>query len=399
MLERYLRYANKHLQLPQLLSRLSDSRKFARIPTADVGSSVITMFAARLGSLNALEQVNHLQPWKNLPAPKVSADTIGRVVDLLEPASVRASQRLLYSLMKRNKQLVAPAHALIALAIDGHESHCTYKQHCSGCLEREIDGKIQYYHRNVTAQLNFANFSFLLDAETQFPKEGELTVAKRLYERVLHNYPRAFDVVIGDALYCNAPFFNMILDSGKHVITVLKDERTNIFQQADFAFSNSAPSLLFNNGSKSYTCWDEGDFRMPDVPSKLRILKSHEITTTKSQLDSSLHVKTNTWMWVTSFSPIQASTKTLHSLAHSRWDVENDCFNELSTRWHSDHVYKHTPAAILNFFLLCMLAHNLLQCFYKRALKPAVQKALTLSIIAAKLSADLCRDMPKCHSP
>ncbi|MBK8219865.1 MAG: hypothetical protein IPK73_02465 [Candidatus Obscuribacter sp.] len=68
--------------------------------------------------------------------------------------------------------------------------------------------------------------------EEQRPGEGELSVAKRLYERVLRDYPRAFDVVLGDALYTNAPFINMILDSGKHVITVLKDERTNIYQQA-----------------------------------------------------------------------------------------------------------------------------------------------------------------------
>ncbi|MBK8222497.1 MAG: hypothetical protein IPK73_15855 [Candidatus Obscuribacter sp.] len=114
-------------------------------------------------------------PGRNYRPRSVSADTIGRVVDVLDDGSLRASQKMLYTSMKRNKQLVAPSHGLIALALDGHESHCTYNQRCQGCLERDIDGKIQYYHRNVTAQLIFDNFSFLVDMEEQRPREGELT--------------------------------------------------------------------------------------------------------------------------------------------------------------------------------------------------------------------------------
>lgn len=399
MLERLLRYADKQLHLGELVTGVRDHRRWSHVPTADVVTAVLEMFFARLGSLNALEKLNHLASWKNLPGCSVSADTIGRVVDVLDSGSLRASQKMLYSCMKRNKQLVAPSHGLIALALDGHESHCTYNQHCHGCLERDIDGKIQYYHRNVTAQLIFDNFSFLVDAEEQCPGEGELAVAKRLYERVVRNYPRAFDVVLSDALYTNAPFINMILDSGKHVVTVLKDERTNIHQQADFAFANCEPSLSFENGSKSFTCRDEEDFRMPDVSRALRIVKSEESTTFKSQLDSSLHVRTNTWMWITSLPPIRAGTRAVHALGHSRWSIENEGFNELTNRWHSDHIYKHSPGAIRNFFLLCMIAHNIFQCFYKRALKPALQKALTEVLVSLKVAADLCGNWPRCHSP
>ncbi|MBK8222663.1 MAG: transposase [Candidatus Obscuribacter sp.] len=399
MLERLLRYADKQLHFGELVTGVRDRRHWSHVPTAEVVKAVLEMFFARLGSLNALEKLNHLSSWKNLPAHSVSADTIGRVVEVLDSSSLRASQKLLYSCMKKNKQLVAPLHGLIALALDGHESHCTYNQRCVGCLDRDIDGKIQYYHRNVTAQLVFDNFSFVVDMEEQRPGEGELSVAKRLYERVLRDYPRAFDVVLGDALYTNAPFINMILDSGKHVITVLKDERTNIYQQADFAFANCEPSLSFEYGSKSFTCRDEEDFRMPDVSRALRIVKSEESTTFKSQLDSSLHVRTNTWMWITSLPPIRAGTRAVHALGHSRWSIENEGFNELTNRWHSDHIYKHSPGAIRNFFLLCMIAHNIFQCYYKRALKPALQRALTQALVSLQVAADLSGNRPRCHSP
>lgn len=399
MLGRLLKYADKQLHFGKLVATVRDHRHWSHVPTADVVTAVLEMFFARIGSLNALEKLNHLASWKNLPGCSVSADTIGRVVDVLDSGSLRTLQKMLYSCMKRSKQFVTPPHGLIALALDGHESHCTYNQRCRGCLERDIDGKIQYYHRNVTAQLIFDNFSFLVDMEEQCPGEGELTVAKRLYERVVRNYPRAFDVVLGDALYTNAPFINMILDSGKHIITVLKNERTNIYQQADFAFANCEPSVSFRNGSKSYTCWDEGDFRMPDVSENLRIVKSEESTTFKAQLDSSLHVRTNTWMWVTSLPSIRAGTRAVHALGHSRWSIENEGFNELSNRWHCDHIYKHTPGAIRNFLLLCMIACNIFRCFYHRALKPALQKALTESLLALKVAADLGGDRPHCHSP
>src|ERR1039457_873754 len=38
--------------------------------------------------------------------------------------------------------------------VDGHESHTSYLQHCSGCLERtmhlETGDRIQFYHRQGT---------------------------------------------------------------------------------------------------------------------------------------------------------------------------------------------------------------------------------------------------------
>ena len=115
--------------------------------------------------------------------------------------------------------------------IDGHESHASYRRCCGGCLERRIqrsDGEqLQYYHRQVTLQLlsdapaaspfNIQGepLPLLLDAEPQLPGEDELAAAKRLLERVLAAYPRAFDVVLADALYAAATFVNFLLAHGK----------------------------------------------------------------------------------------------------------------------------------------------------------------------------------------
>ena len=70
---------------------------------------------------------------------------------------------------------------------------------------------MQYYHRQVTllllaeAPAGGAPLRLLLDVEPQQPGEQETAAARRLLERVLEAYPRAFDVVLGDALYATAP--------------------------------------------------------------------------------------------------------------------------------------------------------------------------------------------------
>ncbi len=70
----------------------------------------------------------------------------------------------------------------------------------------------------------------LLDCEPMRPGEDEVTCAVRLLTRVLEAYPRALDLVLADALYATAPFFNFVIDRGKHVLSVLKDERRNLYQ-------------------------------------------------------------------------------------------------------------------------------------------------------------------------
>ncbi|MBL8082902.1 MAG: hypothetical protein JNN26_09825 [Candidatus Obscuribacter sp.] len=92
MLERLLRYADKQLHFGELVTGVRDRRHWSHVPTAEVVKAVLEMFFARLGSLNALEKLNHLSSWKNLPAHSVSADTIGRVVEVLDSSSLRASQ-------------------------------------------------------------------------------------------------------------------------------------------------------------------------------------------------------------------------------------------------------------------------------------------------------------------
>ena len=241
MLRRLLAWADKVAALGSRLADLTDTRPQPRIATRVIVSSLLVMILTRLGSLNAVEQTRCSTFWRRfLQDPLPSADTLGRVASRMNPEPVREALRALYSDLKRNKALPPPWHGLMPLVLDGHESHATQNRHCPECLQRTISTShgeyTQYYHRHVTAMLLGGDFPLLLDVEPQRPGEDEVTTALRLLERVLKNFPRAFDVVLGDALYTDPRFFNFVLDHGKDVLTVLKNDNRALLVDARALF-------------------------------------------------------------------------------------------------------------------------------------------------------------------
>lgn len=58
-------------------------------------------------------------------------------------------------------------------------------------------------------------------------------------------------------------------------------------------------------------------------------------------------------------------------------------------QWHSDHVYRHDPTAILTFRLPTMLVINVFAAFYLRNLKPQRRGDSSMLHIARRLAAEL----------
>ena len=239
------------------------------------------MALAQLGSLNALEQTSEHRFWqswigKSLP----SADTIGRVFAKIDCDDLRRIIKRVYTKLKRNKALNSLYAGMFVLVIDGHESHSSYLRCCSGCLKRVIHKKdkdtTQYYHRQVMAQLVCGNFYIPLDIEPQLPGEDEVAAAERLLKRVLQDYPRAFDIILLDGLYLRANFFWLGLEHGKNVIAVLKDERRDLFKDAEGLFKFEKP-VVYQDGNIKRECWDVEEFSSwPQFANKIRVVRSLE---------------------------------------------------------------------------------------------------------------------------
>jgi hypothetical protein len=376
------------------LDAVTDHREQAQIPTSVIVRSAVVMGLCRLGSLNALGQTRPSSFWsrwlgRELPSP----DTIGRVGALVDVESLRAVGHHVYERLKRGKALVPPPHGLIALVVDGHETHATYKRHCPGCLERTIHtahgDRIQYYHRLVDASLVTADLHFLLDAEPILPGQDEVAVALRLLDRVIRDYPRAFDLVQGDALYADSRFFNWAIDHGKHAMAVLKNDRRDLLQDAQRLFEDLAPCSL-RDGTVGRECWDlEGFTTWPQVQTPVRVVRSRETRQVRRQLDGQSKEEVADWYWVTTLPTRAAPTGAVVRIGHRRWGIENEGFNELANHYHADHVYRHEPTAMLVFWLVIHLCLNVFAAFFRRNLKPAVRKVLSMLHVARVLLAEL----------
>jgi hypothetical protein len=287
ILRRLIAYAEKVFQLSNTVAAgVVDRRRQPRIPASRVVKIVAALFWARMGSLNALELAAHSSFFRRwLGQPVCSADSVGRVA-----------------------------------ALDGHESHASYRRHCPGCLERTIrtgqTERTQYYHRQVTS------------------------------------YPRGFDLVLADALYSTAPFFNFLLARGKHVLTVLKDDRRNLYQDATALFA-AFPAKAGSFRSRKCLWWDfPGLLSWPQVNAPVRVIRSRETRTVRRQLDGKDETLTSDWIWVTTLPEQSVSTGRAVAFGHQLWDIENHGFNELVNGWHADHIYKHDPDAIECFLLM-----------------------------------------------
>jgi len=376
------------------LEAIRDGRKQGRIPTGVVVRAILAMGLCRLGSLHALGQTVGSGFWRRwlgqaLPSP----DTIGRVACGLDVEGLRALGHHLYDRLKRGKGLAPPAHGLIAAIVDGHELHATYKRHCPGCLERTIQTtsgeRLQYYHRVVAVSLATRDLPLMLDAEPIRPGEDEVAAALRLLDRVVDQYPRAFDLVQGDALYADPRFFHWATDHGKYALAVLKDDRRDLLQDARRLFEDIPPKSLRDGGCLR-ECWDlEGFTTWPQVQAPVRVVRSRETRSIRRQLDAQVQTPVSDWFWVMTLPQAQASTGAVVQIGHRRWDIENQGFNELVNQYHADHVYRHEPTAVLVFWLLTQLCLNVFTAFFLRNLKPAARAGVSMLHVARWLLSEL----------
>lgn len=392
-----MKHSQKIYDLWKMAQRLSDKRKHPRIKAPTVFGVVIVMMWARMGSLNALEQTKQNKYWKKLFGAVIgSADTHGRVLCMMDREQIRKMIKKVYRQMRRNKALGGNHQGLRALIVDGHEQTASYLRNCDGCLERRIgDGekeRIQYYHRNVTAMLVCGGRRLLLDCEMQKAGESEVGCASRLLKRIFKEYPRAFEVVLGDGLYAQGPFFKMAQKHGKHVIAVLKDDRRDLMGDSMGLFQTMQPSVSQKDKNHRQT-WDmEGFTSWEGFGEAVRVVRCLETHMIKRQKSDEEECITRDWVWVTPLSQSIASTKTIVEFGHSRWGIENEGFNELVNQWHGNHIYKHEAKAIEASWLVLLLAYNLFHAFIDLNLKAAIRVGRTMKhwskVMAAEIYAD-----------
>jgi len=271
MIGRLARYMERRWDFLDMLENVRDSRQNPAVPTSAVFLSVFGMHAVRLGSLNGLEQQLQIpgrwEPWVGPIKP--SADTVAYAMERCDPEPLRINLATAARLAKRKKAFRRLyADNCWVGALDGIETYKSKKGCCSTCCQRNVGTEkepiIEYYHREVVLQVVGVTPACPLDEEPVLPGETETTAALRLLERFHARMPRFLDVLTMDAFYLQAPFAKRALDLGYGLVTILKQENRDLYQDAEGLFQiTKSETLSLINGTaevwdvKGLTSWSQ----------------------------------------------------------------------------------------------------------------------------------------------
>ena len=395
MFRKAVRYSRNYFGLFKRLKNIADGRIKPRIATVKVAIVIFSIQLANLGSLNNFSQ--------SVSNPSVS--TIARVADTMSLKDIRKVNLQVYKKARKSKMLSAYRGRWIGI-IDGKEITTSDYCKCSHCKRRKLrtkDGsaKYQYYHQFTAFILAGKDFSFTLDIEPILPGEGEQTSAYRLLSRVCRNYPKAFSLVIGDGLYLNQKIFNLLESHHKKTIAVLKEERRQLFEEANRLSLLSEPKT-YRQKKTYYRVWDHSiEGCWGGYGKKVRVIVSEE--TTRGRVHSKdgkgwqeIEELVN-WMWVTNLdvSSSIGDLKNTVKVCHARWHIENRCFKETAGMWNAEHIYRHSENAIMVFLLFLFMAVNIFNIFKNRNIKD--KKIRTKLNLIMRIQADflsLARPLP-----
>jgi hypothetical protein len=228
--------------------------------------------------------------------------------------------------------------------------------------------KTQYYHKQVYAQLSGPELSVILDFEPMRPGEEECAAALRLLRRMRQNYGRRFfDVVVVDSWYANGPFLKTVVQElGWPVIAVLKQERYEVHQEALVLSCGQKPPQVVERDERQVEIWEVPALRFTDTyAGPVRVVRVRERWTERKRVGQQWRreAKEQNWMWVVAGDLDGYDGALIRDIGHSRWQIENHAFSELTQHWHLTHCAHHHPVAVVALLWIKIIAFTLFHAF------------------------------------
>jgi hypothetical protein len=379
-LSQFVRYARQRFDLHWLAGAFTDSRPQPEIPSRAVWLSLVLGEVVRIPSLLQLEaetQLPQWQRWVGYPA-RISHDVFGYVAQRLDPAPLRRAAGWINRKLKRGKAFEASKlKGLLVVSLDANEQFCSDHRCCEDCLTREVTckdahgreyRKIQYYHKQVYAQLSGPQLSVILDFEPMRQGEEECAGALRLLRRMRRQYgPRFFDVVVVDSWYAQGPFLRAVVEElGWPVVAVLKQERYEVYQEAHALTAGRKPTQQVQRDGRQVDIWEVGSLRFTDsYPGVVRVVKVRERWTQRQRVGQAwVHQpQEQNWLWVVAGDLDPYDGADIRDIGHVRWKVENNAFGERTQHWHLTHCSHHHPRAVVSLLWIKLIAFTLFHAF------------------------------------
>jgi hypothetical protein len=348
---RLKKYVAQCLRLKSYLRSPGDGRSQGRIPAAALLWAVLMGVVLRRTAFAGIEALVRSSARRALDVSRrFGDDALGYFTARLDPAVTRRAAATVAREAKRHKAFEAAG--FIGLVLDGTAVARSHEKACDLCRpyrnkKKEILG---YHHCLVMASVAGTGLPLPLDVEPYGPGDSEYNAARRLLPRLVAHLGRRFaDYVVVDGEFARAPLLHEANDLGLYVVARLKGNLPALFAAAQKRFRHQPPHQVFRYGADRVEIWDADDFDPWDT---LRWETVRVVRYRQYKPDGTV----NEAYWLTDFSRSQVSSRTLFRLAKSRWEIENEGFNDAKNRYGFEHLCHHERHSLLAVWLLTCLA-------------------------------------------
>ncbi len=389
-------YAKSCLGLESYLRRPGDGRVHPQIRATDLVWAQLSSQILQRTSFHDVERLVRSGVARELTLNRVfGEDSLAYFNERLDPQPTRAALAATAKRAKRNK--VFRGQTWIGLAFDGTGAgRCHAKSKvCKFCRPYKDDegNVLGYKHELVMVSIVGVGLSLPIDVEPYGQGDCELAAGQRLLARSTEALgPRFADYVVADAKYAAAPFLNEVARLGLHAVVRLKDNVPSLFDRATARFNTRAPDSVTDHHGEPVEIWDDQTFEpWEGLEWKfLRVLRYRYRSPKGEVVDA---------YWLTNYSQQSISSMSLFRLAKSRWEIENEGFNEAKTRHGMEHICHHDAKALLVGWLLLLLSLVIERlyrhCFLHRGTHPRITAADLLTLLLLALARPPTRAGPE----
>jgi len=383
------RYVGKCLRLKSYLQAPGDGRTQGHIPATALLWALLMGALLRRLPFAAIEALVHSAA---RPALEVSRrfgnDALSYFTERLDPNLTRQAAVTALHQAKRHKAF--DDCRFIGLALDGTGAGRSEEKGCDFCRPvRNQKGEIlSYHHQLVMISVVGTGLTLPLDVEPYGPGDSEYNAGRRLLRRALGNLGRRFaDYVVADGDYATAPFLHEVGDLGLHVVARLKNNLPELFAAARRRFLHQAPHQVFYYGKDRVEIWDADDF---DPWQTLRWETVRVVRYRQHKPNGKVHEAYG----LTDFPRHQVSRRALFRMAKSRWEIENEGFNDAKKRYGFEHICHHQCNSLRVVWLLICLALTIERLYRVRYLHRGTHPILQAITLWQLLWLSLSRPLP-----
>jgi hypothetical protein len=302
-------------------------------------------------SFHAVEQLVRSANCRSLGVQQsFGDDALGYFTERLDPAVTRTALVCTLQRAKRNKAF--ENSRFIGLAIDGTTAGHSSQHGCALCRPQHNANKevIGYSHQLATISVVGAGLSLPFDGEPYGPGDSEYAAGQRLLARAMAQLgPRFADYLVVDGEYATAPFLHVADRAGIKTVARLKDNLPELRQAVERRFAAQSPTRIYREGKDRIEIWDADDFAPWETLhwERVRVIRyrQHKPDGTVIQAE-----------WLTNLSSRSVGSLTLYHLCKSRWEIENQGFNDAKNRYGLEHICHHQSNSILLGWLITFLA-------------------------------------------